>query len=323
MRIVRSHAACGCHPHGFTLVELLAVIAIIGILVGLLLPAVQASREAARRSSCMNNFKQVGLAIQNYGDARRVFPPGAIGPRIPYIDPNGDAGQAFGTETWGDLSFRILILPYLEQTALFNRCDLSKNYSDSTYTVAPTGGTAICDTRVEEFLCPSSSITKSQSSTAGRTGFTAHVYAVLGPRGTNPASPSTSYKTTPASQGDLSLQGIMGVNAKVKGSMVSDGLSSTLMIGEVSWDIGGAFRVWTRGWGDAPVANSARNVVNAINTTKFSGSNLNDTGFGSMHPGGCVFGIADGAVVFLSETINMDLYRSLASRNGGEAARIP
>ena len=322
MRIARSHAACGCQPHGFTLVELLVVIAIIGTLVGLLLPAVQASREAARRLSCMNNFKQVALAIQHYGDARSVFPPGAIGPRLAYGGAPGDAAQGFNAGSWGDLSFRVLILPYLEQTALFNRCDLSKNYSDSTYTVAPTGGTAICDTRVEDFLCPSSSITKSQSSTAGETGFTAHVYAVLGPKGTNPASPLTSYKTTSTYNGDLSLQGIMGVNAKVKNSMNTDGLTSTLMIGEVSWDMA-ALRVWTRGWGLGGAAVSARNVVHAINTTKFVNPNMNDTGFGSMHPGGCVFGIADGAVVFLSETINMDVYRSLASRNGGEAARIP
>ena len=80
MRIVRSHAPCGCHPHGFTLVELLVVIAIIGTLVGLLLPAVQAARESARRSTCSNNLKQITLALNTFHDGKQQFPTGVFGP---------------------------------------------------------------------------------------------------------------------------------------------------------------------------------------------------------------------------------------------------
>lgn len=304
----------------FTLVELLVVVAIIGTLVGLLLPAVQAAREAARRSTCGNNFKQVGIANHLYHDARRAFPPGAIGARVV---TTGDAGQTFGTGTWGGLSFRLLILPYMEQIELFNRCDFTKQYTDATYISAPAGGVAICDTFVPQFFCPSSNFLKTQGTTTGEVGFTAHVYGVIGPKGTIPNSqPATSYTTTSAQNGDLSLQGIMGVNARVRSSVVTDGLSSTLMIGEVSWDQQG-YRAWTRGWGNGGAAVSARNVTNPINTTRYVAPNMNDTGFGSMHRDGCMFGLADGAVVFISETIDMNTYRSLASRNGGESARLP
>lgn len=303
----------------FTLVELLVVVAIIGTLVGLLLPAVQTAREAARRSACMNNFKQVGLANQHYNDAKRVFPPGAIGARVV---ATGDAGETFAPGTWGSLSFRLFILPYMEQIELFNRCDFSKNHSDATYTTAPSGGTAICNTLVPQWFCPSSPQFM-KTDLASETGFTAHIYGVVGPKGTNPASnPSSSYTTTSAYNGDLSRQGIMGVNSKVGSKHVTDGFSSTLMIGEVSWDMDG-YRVWTRGWGTGGAAVSARNVTNPINTTSYIAPNMNDTGFGSLHPGGCVFGLADAAVIFMAENIDMPTYRSLASRNGGESARLP
>ncbi|MFM7291077.1 MAG: DUF1559 domain-containing protein [Planctomycetia bacterium] len=303
-------------PAGFTIVELLVVVAIIGTLVGLLLPAVQAARESARLSTCMNNFKQVGLANHHYNDAKRVFPPGSIGARVV---TTGDAGQTFGPGTWGSLSFRLLILPYIEQTALFNRCDFTKNHTDATYTVAPSGGTAIQDTLVPEFFCPSSQFRKTEL--AAETGWSAHVYGVVGPTGTNPAT-NTAYSTATAQNGNLSRQGIMGVNSKVASKDVTDGLSTTLMIGEVSWDMDG-YRVWTRGWGIGGAAVSARNATNPINSTAYVAPNMNDSGFGSMHPRGCVFGLTDGSVVFIADNINMNTYRSLASRNGGEITRLP
>ncbi|MFM9197826.1 MAG: DUF1559 domain-containing protein [Planctomycetia bacterium] len=311
--IVRSYRHSECR--GLTLVELLVVIAIIGTLVGLLLPAVQVAREAARRSSCMNNFKQVGLANHHYNDARRFFPPGAIGAKF------GSTPEAFGPGTWGSLSFRLFILPYMEQVELFNRCDFSKNHTDAIYTTDPSGGAAICNTLVPQWFCPSSPQFM-KTELASETGYTAHVYGVCGPTGTNPAS-NSSYSTFSAQSGDLSRQGIMGVNSKVASKHVTDGLSSTLMIGEMSWDFDG-YRVWTRGWqslGEA--APSIRNVANPINSTKFVHPNMNNTSFGSLHPGGCVFGLADAAVIFMNENIDMPTYRSLASRNGGEITRLP
>jgi len=144
---------------GFTLVELLVVIAIIGILIALLLPAVQAAREAARRSQCVNNLKQIGLAAQNYHDTHRVFPPaglnyGALG-AVPTVMPNNIMNT----------SGFVLMLPFLEQQPLYSRYNQNASASDSIYngakagsTIAgtPTGGNdAIAATQLPAFLCPS------------------------------------------------------------------------------------------------------------------------------------------------------------------------
>src|SRR5271169_2774298 len=94
-------------PRGFTLIELLVVIAIIGVLVALLLPAVQAAREAARRTQCRNNLHQIGIALHNYHDAFLMFPPGWIGVTNLQLDVNGGSGLAWSS----------LILPQIEQTA--------------------------------------------------------------------------------------------------------------------------------------------------------------------------------------------------------------
>src|SRR6185436_3076641 len=112
------------HRDGFTLVELLVVIAIIGILVALLLPAVQAAREAARRSQCANNFKQVGLASLNYESTKKIFPMGiemwrTIHPCAWISDPRNDSGTYYGFG-WGTF-----ILPYIEQTALYDSFDFT------------------------------------------------------------------------------------------------------------------------------------------------------------------------------------------------------
>ena len=108
-----------CPRRGFTLVELLVVIAIIGLLVGLLLPAVQAVREAARRSQCTNNLKQIGLALQNYHDSQGVFPPGYIDRNPnPASTPDNDLGPG-----WGWAAF---LLPYLEQGNLYNQINFSQ-----------------------------------------------------------------------------------------------------------------------------------------------------------------------------------------------------
>ena len=137
MRHVSKQEVKGCHSRGFTLVELLVVIAIIGILVALLLPAIQAARESARRSQCLNNLKQVGLAIVNYESANKRLPPPAIW-GFPRAD--GRTPQDAAHHTW-----LTLILPYMEETALFNSVDLEK----------PAWGQAIVGTPVAKFRCPS------------------------------------------------------------------------------------------------------------------------------------------------------------------------
>ncbi len=119
---------------GFTLVELLVVIAIIGILVALLLPAIQAAREAARRSQCANNLRQLGLALQNYESNHKVFPSSM------YIDLTGN--------TWGEWGPQARLLPFIEEANLRSLIDFSQPYS------TPKNVTAIAF-RIPVFMCPS------------------------------------------------------------------------------------------------------------------------------------------------------------------------
>ncbi|MEQ1830128.1 MAG: DUF1559 domain-containing protein, partial [Pirellula sp.] len=143
----------------FTLVELLVVIAIIGILVGLLLPAVQAAREAARRMQCSNNLKQLGLALHNYHDAHRRFPPGNVSPLTMNNGcfTGGTGGNFFPGAPWS-----VQVLPYLEQTAIYNRLNMSGTFPSSYGDVASNNLSAWTPvtssplySRVPSYQCPS------------------------------------------------------------------------------------------------------------------------------------------------------------------------
>ena len=134
--------ACLRPLHGFTLVELLVVIAIVATLVGLLLPAVQSAREAARRTGCQSNLRQFGLAIHNYESARRTFPPSAsaVGPGL--------------TGTSAPWSGHALVLPFMEGDNLFRQIDFKKSYSDDVNkNLFPPNGVAAL--KVDMFICPS------------------------------------------------------------------------------------------------------------------------------------------------------------------------
>lgn len=128
---------------GFTLIELLVVIAIIAVLIALLLPAVQAAREAARRAQCVNNLKQMGIAIHNYHDQQGGFPPGAI---------STANGQGWGAWSNNGMTWRVLILPQIEQTNLWNSINFS--LTESNAATSPSFATAWY-TSVSAFLCPS------------------------------------------------------------------------------------------------------------------------------------------------------------------------
>lgn len=138
--------------------------------------------------------------------------------------------------------------------------------------------------------------------------------------------PAKSYATGGGSWlGSIATQGTLGVNSKVRFDVITDGLSHTLMLGELSWTDSKAIRVWTRGWSTASsAAGSAKNVVTAINASPNNGSNnFNDVSFGSEHVGGCFFSKADGSVAFLNSSLDMGIYLRLASRNGGEQISLP
>ena len=305
---------------GFTLIELLVVIAIIAVLIGLLLPAVQKVREAAARIKCQNKIKQIGLAVHNYHDALGALPKSA------------DAAN--------QLSWTVFVLPFIEQDNLDRQISKAPGLYTDQGKNTPFGLT-----RVENYLCPASPVEREITTAphnvtpsefippnTGEGPYTTHYYGINGPRGTNPAS-NQAYEvlrlpngSTPTHEGvPLAIQGMLLKDFKVTLTDAIDGTSNTLLIGEMSWFIetpayGTRYRSWLRGSNGDGFVVGARNVTNAINAI-FTANLIvpfNDVPMGSMHPGGANFGLGDGSVRFIKDTVDMNTYRALASRNGGE-----
>ncbi len=289
---------------GFTLVELLVVITIIGILIGLLLPAVQAAREAARRMQCSNNLKQIGLALHNYHAARQCFPPASS------LQPN-----RLG------LSWHVTILPYLEQTNIHDQMDLDGDFRDAKN--APLGETVL-----PVFLCPSDGEQKYDP--FPHDGFdrwrTTNYVGVAGAGRTGVISVSDPQC------GDFFTDGVIYPGSNIRMADVRDGSSNTLAVGERSYEL----RLWTKGTSvkSSPAEYaclfSSKNVFVPINSDPAqycfrdcpSGNTIafNDLFFGSHHPGGAVFLLAEGSVHFMSESLAMGAFRDLSTRRGGEVA---
>ncbi|MBU0716915.1 MAG: DUF1559 domain-containing protein, partial [Planctomycetes bacterium] len=192
------------HPGGFTLVELLVVIAIIGILVALLLPAVQAAREAARRMECSNNLKQIGLALHNYHSTHACFPAGTI---IDYTNTEHCGADCRGT------SFYIPLLPFFEQAAVEKHYDYEQ--WNGWLGQVSSNTTVLSGTRLYLYICPSQS--KWESYTPRRDYF-----GVVGG------------KTLKAHgwRGDIFEDGVMYMNSFTKFLDITDGTSTTLAVGE-------------------------------------------------------------------------------------------
>jgi prepilin-type N-terminal cleavage/methylation domain-containing protein/prepilin-type processing-associated H-X9-DG protein len=300
------------HPRrAFTLVELLVVIAIIGVLVALLLPAVQAAREAARRMKCQNNIKQLSLAMHNYHDTYGQLIPGAI-------STNGTSWTAF-------------ILPFIEQRPLFENFDFTAgNYNTNGGVRRSQNGL----TKVAMYLCPSSPAEKMMMNAPsypngpdlvnGTTPpFTLHYYINMGPKGQSPSGQTYEHRSV-GSHGGFSQQGVCEINSKYKLKDITDGTAFTFLLGENSRHdnkYGSRFRNWMRGCDgstDQEIC-GCRNYVNAINTPVLaSATTFNDIPMGSMHPGGANFSLCDGAVRFVSQNIDLGIYKATSSRNGDE-----
>ncbi|QDV67325.1 Type II secretion system protein G precursor [Rosistilla carotiformis] len=287
---------------GFTLVELLVVIAIIGILVGLLLPAVQAAREAARRMQCSNNMKQLGLALHNYHDINKRFPPSSI-------DGNGKIG------------IFVRLLPFMEQQAMFDQVRYDGNYVQNL---------PISLNRLDTLLCPSGPQLYSVSTAANEADcYTSHYYGNSGPIGTNGQTGQTYTRDTSrenASFGEYATDGIFQLRSNLRFADILDGTTNTIGIGELSYQKYGFYRAWTRGlyWYNGVALLSSKNHKWPINAAVNGGFTMtfNNGGYGSQHPGGCMMGMMDGSVRFLSETIDMTTYRSAASRASGEVLEL-
>lgn len=328
---------------GFTLVELLVVIAIIGVLVALLLPAVQAAREAARRMSCSNNLKQFGLALQNFHDTNGAFPPGMT----------DDDTKNFG---WGTY-----ILPYMEQGNLYNLISTQVSAGNPKLitragTHANTDGNGrlhIDDgahgnnikTILPGYLCPSSALQKKDNN-----GFGASHY--VGNAGTTTQMASFAWGCAsgtvrgPQETGMLLFDNSNTETVTVSMGDCRDGTSNTFIVGEVgqsqnvygSKNANGNFPLWAGGNNDQGCDSKwmgshlrfadATYYINRPATTLNAAANsgdwhASDMCFGSMHTGGAQFAFVDGSVHFLQQTINTTTLFRLANRQDGQPVTLP
>ena len=308
---------------GFTLVELLVVIAIIGILVGLLLPAVQAAREAARRMQCSNNVKQIGLAFHNYESAFRSFAPGGIVSYSP-------AAQAALTNanfctTGSDRTqapWTVLILPFLEETNLYNRFDFSRTFTGSSNIPGQSPNRELFPLNMKKYQCPSD---PDSQPTVNNSNY-------LGVQGGGPLTGVGSAPcSTQAGQRVFFKNGVVYVNSKTTIGSISDGTTNTFLVGESRYMPTPRMRAdgFHAGWASSIKADNAFAVptilagaVLSINAQPRCGppdcfqfvSRL----FGSMHTGGCMFGLSDGSVQFISQNIDINTYRLLSIRDDGQ-----
>ena len=308
-----------CLKRAFTLVELLVVIAIIGVLIALLLPAVQQAREAARRMQCTNNIKQLGLALQLYNDSYKALPMGVL-----------------QHHNW-----RVSVLPYIEQKALYDRFDFSQSFGSDQNNVNTQ---ILSNLAIDAFVCPSSPLDPNMNpGWNGRHLQYHHYMGVSGAVGTNIGKCQKFY-------GWNCDNGPFAMNRKVKLADLTDGTSNTMILGEQSnkvkytgpgtgssWEFkdgktmgpGGYHAGW-HGPNNLSQTGSQSGIMSGIVPVQY-GPNatcpdqwdcgyvyINSTILASAHPGGINVGLADGSVRFIAETIDLNNFKRMALRADGQ-----
>lgn len=290
---------------GFTLIELLVVIAIIAILVALLLPAVQQAREAARRSTCKNNLKQLGIAMHNYHDTHRVFPPG-------YFAGFNETG---GTWNYRRIGWMQMILPYIEQGPLFDQFQPQRQAQALPW--AWTGR----DSVIPVLSCPSDPAAGKVTSH----GFHGNYVGCQGNQGMT-------------SGNQRNMNGMFFVESRINMADIGDGTSNSIMMGEIllvkdandrrgryfitGWNTANVtFAAFLNPNSDQPDLGRSTATTGIIDSPPWSPAS-NNTGTArlvarSRHRGGAQFGMADGAVRFISENVDNLTYQRIGNIDAG------
>jgi prepilin-type N-terminal cleavage/methylation domain-containing protein len=340
----------------FTLVELLVVIAIIGILVALLLPAIQAAREAARRMSCSNNIKNIGLACINFYDANKKFPTsvGQWDESWEWKNQGGTWQQVDFPKPAGALSGKgwiVDILPAMEETALSDAIAAGLKASPGDFVITgPSAGQgmgapsfrSMLEREMSWLACPSDpsaipsisqfywdfsgKVTTATTSYKGVAGD--HVVCKLTSSPGDPACTTTPWPdlgSHPDCQNNVSCDGIFFRNSWMKPvtlKKVTDGASKTFMVGEsvVAQDFHSAAFFSDGSWSSCgiPINFLLFGLADADYQNRWNEMR----GFKSLHPGGVHFVMIDGSVHFVTEGIDHNVYRALATRAGGESASV-
>ncbi len=306
--------------NGFTLVELLVVIAIIGILIGMLLPAVQQVREAARRTQCSNNLKQLALACHNYESAHGQFPPGLNLPIGPGVFEDSDVHKKTGEEpindSWG--SWMVWCLPFMEQNNIYDALDLKQNHDYNCI-----GNDSIGAKVIPSLICPSDYVPR-EVVTYRDLAFGINSYF-------GNAGIQAWYHR------NATFDGVFFYNSKTSFASITDGSTNTLMIGEryskdIEWERLESYRGWA--WSNFnSVRDCLAGTLEPINYKFPEGSGPNPSfaltdkkfsSFSSAHPGGANFAMCDGSVQFLTMTSTASLpqLQDLAVIDDGRIANI-